>query len=129
MELLAKIVTSKTGITILLIGVAILSLYLAWHTQIQSLTNKITSLQKVVDNQNQTIVELETEIGAVKLELQTAQKGIAALEVFTQREKEILQDGNKIKTDILDAVQNSEENQSWWNTPVPDDLIDAILCN
>ena len=129
MEIIAKIITSKTGISIILIILALLGLVIAWQVKTTSMENKISNLQKTVDTQDETIVQLTRELEEVNFELKTVQKGLTSLEDYTKKEREILEDGDKTKTDLLEAVTTSKENQDWWNTNIPDDLLNALLCN
>ena len=126
MEILAKILSSKTSIAILFILILALGLGLAWNIKTHSLENKIEELKKTVDNQNVVIVNLEQELKLTKFELDTVQKGLLALEDFNSKQKEILDDEDQTKTEIMDVVNQSEEVQDWWSSSVPSDLLDAL---
>ena len=106
-----------------------LGLGLAWYIQKHSLENKIDSLQKTVDSQTETIVQLEQELKATQFEVQTVENGLVALEDFTSKQKEIRDDADQTKTNVLEAVTQSDENKSWWYSEVPTDLLDALMCN
>lgn len=105
-----------------------LTLFVVWHIQTNIFEKKISELQKTVDRQNEVIVDLTQELSAVTFELDTVKKSLTVLEDYAKKEKEILEDGNKTKTDILEAVTSSEENKSWWDTPIPESLLDAFVC-
>lgn len=128
METLIGIITSKKGIAVIVIGAIILALFVAWQVQTSSFEKKILDLQKTVDNQESIIVDLTNELSAINFELDSVKKGLRVLEDYAKKEKEILEDGNKTKTDILETVTSSEENKSWWNTPIPDSLLDSLMC-
>lgn len=129
METIVKLISSKTGLVILLIGAILLGLYIAWQIQVHGFEKKIIDLQKTVDTQDSVIVDLTRDLDNMSFELKTVKKGLLILEEYNKKEREILENGDKTKTDILEAVSSSEENQSWWDSPIPDDLLDALLCN
>lgn len=128
METLIKIITSKMGIFMIVIAILALVLSVVWHIQTSSFEKKISGLQKTVDKQDDIIVSLTQELNAVTFELDSVKKSLTVLENYANKEREILENGNKTKTAILDVVDRSEENKNWWNTPIPESLLDALAC-
>jgi uncharacterized coiled-coil protein SlyX len=108
--------------------VLILGLSLAWYLNTRSLEKKISELQKTVDTQDSLIVDLEQELESTRFEVQVVQRGLAALEDFNARQKEIRDDEDRTKTKILETVTQSDEAKDWWSSDIPTDLLDALMC-
>lgn len=128
MEILKKILSSKTSIALIVVFVLILGLSLAWYLNTRSLEKKISELQKTVDTQDSLIVDLEQELESTRFEVQAVQRGLAALEDFNARQKEIRDDEDRTKTKILETVTQSDEAKDWWSSDIPTDLLDALMC-
>ena len=128
MEILKKILSSKTSIALIVVFVLILGLSLAWYLNTRSLEKKISELQKTVDTQDSLIVDLEQELESTRFEVQAVQRGLAALEDFNTRQKEIRDDEDRTKTKILETVTQSDEAKDWWSSDIPTDLLDALMC-
>lgn len=128
MEILKKILSSKTSIALIVVFVLILGLSLAWYLNTRSLEKKISELQKTVDTQDSLIVDLEQELESTRFEVQAVQRGLSALEDFNARQKEIRDDEDRTKTQILDTVTQSDEAKDWWSSDIPTDLLDALMC-
>lgn len=128
MEILKKILSSKTSVALIVVFVLILGLSLAWYLNTRSLEKKIYELQKTVDTQDSLIVDLEQELESTRFEVQAVQRGLAALEDFNARQKEIRDDEDRTKTKILETVTQSDEAKDWWSSDIPTDLLDALMC-
>ena len=128
MEILKKILSSKTSVALIVVFVLILGLSLAWYLNTRSLEKKISELQKTVDTQDSLIVDLEQELESTRFEVQAVQRGLAALEDFNARQKEIRDDEDRTKTKILETVTKSDEAKDWWSSDIPTDLLDALMC-
>ncbi len=128
MEILKKILSSKTSISLIVVFVLILGLSLAWYLNTRSLEKKISELQKTVDTKDSLIVDLEQELESTRFEVQAVQRRLAALEDFNARQKEIRDDEDRTKTKILETVTQSDEAKDWWSSDIPTDLLDALMC-
>lgn len=128
MEILKNILSSKTSIALIVVFVFILGLSLAWYLNTRSLEKKISELQKTVDTQDSLIVDLEQELESTRFEVHAVQRGLSALEDFNARQKEIRDDEDRTKTQILETVTQSDEAKDWWSSAIPDDLLDALMC-
>jgi hypothetical protein len=79
METIVKLISSKTGLVILLIGAILLGLYIAWQIQVHGFEKKIIDLQKTVDKQDSVIVDLTRDLDNMSFELKTVKKGLLVL--------------------------------------------------
>lgn len=117
-----------TNKRIIIIGVLVLIVGVIWFSQTFFLKKKIEGLEKTVDTQEKTIVQLNQELKLMQFELQTVQKGLVVLENYTKREREVVSRGEETKSKILNVVEQSDESKDWWSSEIPSDLLDALLC-
>jgi len=129
-EILAKILGSKalsvTAITIILVLLVIVGIVKLQNSRLE---NKINSLEKTIDERDEDIVNLKNQIKMKDFEIHYLQKGMnIATEYETEKQKAV-ENESATKVEVLQTVMSNKETQGWWNTPIPDDILDLITCH
>ena len=129
-EILLKIATSKYSFIILVIVVVALALFQgATSCQKKVLENKVEEMQKTIDKQEADIVELENSLRLREYELQLTKNSLQVAQEFMVQERRIREEANETKRELLETVANSEEAKDWWNSLIPDSILDELTCD
>ena len=128
--ILEKILTSKVfSVSVLVILVVLSVLLVISQIKANSLEGKIETLNKTIDNRDTEIVNLNRQIQTRDLEIRYLQKGLDIVKAFEEGKEKVLEDETATKVQVLQTVLSSEENKDWWNTPIPDDILNLITCH
>lgn len=129
-EILLKIATSKYSFIILVIVVVALALFQgATSCQKKVLENKVEEMQKTIDKQEADIVELENSLRLREYELQLTKNSLQVAQEFMVQERRIREEADEKKRELLETVANSEEAKDWWNSLIPDSILDDLTCD
>ena len=127
---LSKLLGSKI-VSLSSLALVLILLIVVTVTQLQKRNrdNKIEELNKVVDNKEKDIVELSRQVEVKDLEIQYLKKSIIITNSYEKEKEKVLENGTTTKVQVLDSVMSKEENKSWWDTPVPNDVLDFLICH
>lgn len=130
LEILDKILGSKifslSTLGLVLVLVIVLGVL---GFQNSSLEKKSEELKKTLDTQSQLVVDLKSQIQMKDLEIHYLQKGMNIATEFDSSAQQALENESAVKQDLLQTVMSNEETQDWWNTPIPDDVLNLITCH
>lgn len=130
LSVLSNIFSSKAfSIITTIIIVMLIIIVVSTQLQKKELDQKIEGLYKTIDNKEEAILELGQQIKAKDLEIQYLQKGIYIANSYEKEKEKVLEDETDTKVQVLETAMSTEENKDWWNTPIPDDILDLIVCH
>lgn len=121
-EILKSIPIFKYLAIFLLLVVIVLSIVVG----VQS--HQKNNLSEQIRDKELTIDELEKQLQLKEFEIQSLQKGLSLVENLNKKEEEVIKHDSDTKEELLETVLSSEEAKDWWNTPVPNDIRDLLVC-
>lgn len=129
-DILTKIFTSKAfSITTLSVSIFLIIAICIFQVQDSIKQKKIESLQNQLDSKDEVIVNLNQQISLKDLEIQYLEKGISISNQYEKEKEQILNEGSDAREQALQISMSSEENSDWWNTAIPDDVLNLFTCH
>jgi peptidoglycan hydrolase CwlO-like protein len=113
------------GLIILL--VIIISTIISLFVYINKLNNEITNLNVTVTNQEQTITQLNNNIQSLEMNLTAIYNTINITNDYIDQLGQLYSKESTIKQEIYNEVIKDENTSNWYNTEIPDNLINALL--
>ncbi len=86
-------------------------------------------MQKTIDKQEADIVELENSLRLREYELQLTKNSLQVAQEFMVQERRIREEADETKRELLETVATSEEAKDWWNSLIPDNILDELTCD
>ena len=130
LSFISSLLNTKAAKIVILVIIIILGVILCiQHFRVKSLNKDIDKLNTTVLEKNAMIDDLNRQINLQKFEIETLNKGMNIVDDYHSKTEDVLNDASGFKKEIIEEAMSKEESKEWWNTPIPDNVLDMLTCH
>lgn len=119
----------STKVKIIIIAAAalfIIAFVISFFIYVNYLNNKVTELETVTIEQNNTIEALQNNIDSLKSNLESYHETINVINSYIENVEKLKSDESAIKQAVYEEVISNPDSLEWFNEKLPDNIASII---